>query len=105
MAGWAALVWLVLVNAVTYAAFWLDKRRAEGAPKKGAKGRARKGPARIPERRLLLLAALGGSPAAFRARARLRHKTRKQPFSARLKAIATAQVFVLAAGLGWGLLR
>lgn len=58
----------VFANLLTYAAFALDKRRAV------------QGGWRIPERTLLLLAALGGWPAAKLAQHRLRHKTRKQPF-------------------------
>ena len=77
---------LVLVNVITVAAFALDKRRSST------------GAWRIPESRLLWLAALGGSPGAFWARNRYRHKTRKQPFVGRLQFIAMVQVGV-AAGL------
>ena len=63
LAGYA-----VFANLLTYTAFALDKRRAV------------QGGWRIPERTLLLLAALGGWPAAKLAQHRLRHKTRKQPF-------------------------
>jgi len=69
-----------LVNAVTYAAFWIDKERAK------------KRLYRISESSLLLLAFLGGSPAAFFARHALRHKTRKQPFTTILLAIAGVQI-------------
>lgn len=65
----AALLWLVAINLWTLLRFWQDKRRAI------AGGR------RIPERDLLGLALLGGSPGAFAARRLFRHKTRKQPFS------------------------
>ena len=56
---------------------------------------------RIPERELLFLAALGGTPGAYAARHLFRHKTRKQPFSDRLRIIAFAQVMALAALAGW----
>jgi len=80
----AALLLFLLINAVTVAAFALDKRRSL----------AREW--RIPESRLLWFAALGGSPGAFWARRRFRHKTRKQPFVGRLQIIAMVQIGVVA---------
>lgn len=66
------------------------------------KHQARSHGLRVAEATLLLLALLGGSPAAFAARSALRHKTRKQPFSARLWAIAAIQVAALAwAAIAW----
>jgi len=79
-----AVLLLVLVNVITVAAFALDKRRSST------------GAWRIPEARLLWFAALGGSPGAFWARNRYRHKTRKQPFVGRLQLIAMVQVGVVA---------
>ena len=49
----AALLLFLLINAVTVAAFALDKRRSLARAW------------RIPESRLLWFAALGGSPGAF----------------------------------------
>lgn len=80
----AALLWLAAVNLLTLVAFRRDKQQA------------RRGQRRIPEGRLLLLAAAGGTPAACWARAKYRHKTRKQPFTARLHGIAAAQLLALA---------
>ena len=74
----AIIGWLAAINAATYVAFAADKRRAR------EHGR------RISERTLLTLAMLGGSPAAFVAQQRLRHKTRKQPFAGLLVLIAAA---------------
>ena len=83
----AALVLLLIINMITIAAFAIDKRRSST------------GMWRIPETRLLWFAALGGSPGAFWACNRYRHKTRKQPFVVRLQLIAMVQVGVIA-GLG-----
>lgn len=85
----APLVLLLIINAITVAAFAIDKRRSST------------GAWRIPESRLLWFAALGGSPGAFWARNRYRHKTRKQPFVGRLQLIAMVQVGVVA-GLAIG---
>ncbi|PZO74224.1 MAG: DUF1294 domain-containing protein [Sphingomonas taxi] len=82
----AALVRFLIINMITVAAFAIDKRRSSS------------GAWRIPESRLLWFAALGGTPGAFWARNRYRHKTRKQPFVGRLQLIAMVQV-----GLGAGL--
>ncbi|WP_346770448.1 DUF1294 domain-containing protein [Sphingomonas sp. AOB5] len=63
------------------------------------KQRAVKGARRIPERELLGLALIGGTPGAFLARTLFRHKTRKQPFTGWLWAIAVAQAGALIAWL------
>jgi uncharacterized membrane protein YsdA (DUF1294 family) len=79
---------LLAINLATFAAFGWDKAAA------------RRRDRRIPERTLLILAALGGSPAALLARQTLRHKTRKQPFGARLLLIVFLQVVaVIVAGV------
>lgn len=80
----AASVLFLVINMITVAAFAIDKRRSST------------GAWRIPESRLLWFAALGGSPGAFWARGRYRHKTRKQPFVGRLQLIAMVQVGVVA---------
>ncbi|MFY9238724.1 MAG: DUF1294 domain-containing protein [Roseovarius sp.] len=51
------------------------------------KARARIDGQRVPEKRLLALAAYGGWPAAKLAQHHFRHKTRKQPFARRLNLI------------------
>lgn len=78
-----ALIYLPVINVITWLAFWADKERA------------RQGLYRIPERTLLLLALVGGSPAAIHAQQRLRHKTRKQPFATILAGIPVIQVAAL----------
>jgi uncharacterized membrane protein YsdA (DUF1294 family) len=80
----AALAWLGAINLWTFLRFWQDKRRAVA------------GERRIPERALLGLALIGGSPGAFAARSLFRHKTRKQPFSLYLMLIVLTQVSVAA---------
>jgi uncharacterized membrane protein YsdA (DUF1294 family) len=74
---------LLAINLATFAAFGWDKAAARQRDR------------RIPERTLLILAALGGSPAALLARQTLRHKTRKQPFGTRLLLIVFLQVVAL----------
>jgi uncharacterized membrane protein YsdA (DUF1294 family)/cold shock CspA family protein len=79
-----AWAWLGAVNPATFAAFALDKRRAI------------LGARRIPERALLALALLGGSPAAALAMPWLRHKTRKGSFRFAFAAILAVQLVALA---------
>jgi len=78
-----ALVYLALVNAFTYAVFWLDKRRAA------------RGGRRVSERELMLWVAAGGAPAAFLAMRRLRHKTRKRSFRFAVFGIVLLQLALL----------
>jgi len=75
---------LIAINFLAFAAFGIDKSRAEA------------GAWRISEGTLLRLAFLGGTPGAYAGRAVFRHKTRKQPFSANLRAIAVLQIVALA---------
>jgi uncharacterized membrane protein YsdA (DUF1294 family) len=75
-----AILYLVIINVATFLVFLWDKVRAKN------------GEWRVKESTILLLAAIGGTPAAFIARALFRHKTRKQPFGYILIAIAVIQV-------------
>ncbi len=84
---------ILAVNAWTFLVMAWDKYRAVD------------GGRRVPERKLLWLAALGGSPGLLAARAIFRHKTRKEPFVTRLRRILTIQVLLGAALLGWVLGR
>jgi len=77
-------LYVLAINAASFAAFALDKRAAERRAW------------RVPERRLLMLAAFGGSPGALFAQQALRHKTRKEPFRTSLWAIVVTQLAVLA---------
>ena len=71
---WGILwLWLLVINVLTLVVYGLDKVLAkikEHAPK------AR----RIPEKTLLLLAALGGGPGAWLAMELFRHKTQHRSF-------------------------
>ena len=79
LVGYALFV-LILVNAWTMVCFWQDKQAAVA------------GQRRIPQRDLLRLAVIGGSPAALVSRRLFRHKTRKEPFSTYLLVIFALQV-------------
>jgi len=81
--------YVVVINVIAFAAFGTDKRLAQA------------GAWRISEARLLGLAFVGGSPGAYAGRRLFRHKTRKQPFSGELHAIAMLQAVALAAFVVW----
>ena len=81
--------YVAVINAVAFAAFGIDKLAA------------RSGGWRVSEARLLGLAFLGGSPGAYAGRHLFRHKTRKQPFSGELHAIALLQVAALVGLVAW----
>lgn len=80
---------LIALNFFAFAAFGIDKARAE------------RGAWRISEGTLLRLAFFGGTPGAYAGRALFRHKTRKQPFCANLRSIAALQVFAGVMVLGY----
>ncbi|MBI1199312.1 MAG: DUF1294 domain-containing protein [Phenylobacterium sp.] len=87
-----AALYLLAINGVTFAAFALDKRAAERRQW------------RVLERRLLMLAAFGGTPGAIAGQQILRHKTRKEPFRTSLWVIFGVQA-VLLAWVAYRLLR
>lgn len=80
---------LSLINFLAFAAFAVDKARAE------------RGAWRVRESTLLTLAFMGGTIGAYAGRKAFRHKTRKQPFSSNLHTIAVLQAVVLSASIGW----
>jgi uncharacterized membrane protein YsdA (DUF1294 family) len=76
-------VYAIVINVATFAAFWQDKRAA------------RQGLWRIPERTLLTLALLGGSPAVWLAGRIFRHKTRKTSFRVPFAIVVMMQITAL----------
>lgn len=76
-------IYLLVVNVVSFGLFGWDKKAAEA------------GARRIPEKTLLLVAAVGGTPGAFWGQRKFRHKTQKQPFKSLLFAIVTAQIALI----------
>jgi uncharacterized membrane protein YsdA (DUF1294 family) len=80
---------VIILNIWTFMLFGIDKLRAEG------------GSWRVSEDGLLLCALLGGTLGAYAGRGIFRHKTRKQPFSNNLHAIAILQLFGGAMAAGW----
>lgn len=76
----AYIGFLVLINAGAFFLFADDKARSAA------------GTYRIPEFRLLMFAAAGGSLGAILAQRYIRHKTRKQPFADMLLLIIGLQL-------------
>ena len=82
-AGTLAL-WLVCINAATFAVYGADKRRA------------RRGAWRVPEKTLFLLPLLGGSVGALLGMKVFRHKTKHWYFVWGVPAILLAQAALAA---------
>ena len=89
------LYYLLAVNLLTFLAYGLDKWKAVRNGKK-SKHQSR----RIPEATLLLLAALGGSPAALLAMYLFRHKTLHKKFRYGVPIILILQVVLVVVLLG-----
>ena len=79
--GWTVLlVWLAVINLLTFIVYGADKRRA------------RKGKWRVPEKTLFLLPLLGGSIGALLGMRVFRHKTKHWYFVWGIPAILLAQI-------------
>lgn len=78
------LIYLFLINFITYFTYAADKTKA------------RQHKWRIPERTLILLAILGGSPAALLAMKIYHHKTRHLKFKLGVPLILIVQLILLA---------
>lgn len=85
---WGLLAcWLVLINLVTFLAFGLDKWKAR-RKEKNEKVR------RVPEKTLLLLAALGGSVGALLGMRAFHHKTLHRAFRLGVPVILALQIIL-----------
>ena len=79
--GWTVLlVWLAVINLLTFIVYGSDKRRA------------RKGKWRVPEKTLFLLPLLGGSIGALLGMRVFHHKTKHWYFVWGIPAILLAQI-------------
>lgn len=79
--GWTVLlVWLAVINLLTFIVYGADKRRA------------RKGKWRVPEKTLFLLPLLGGSVGALLGMRVFHHKTKHWYFVWGIPAILLAQI-------------
>ena len=76
------LAYLLLINIITYFTYAADKTKA------------RQNTWRIPERTLILLALLGGSPAALLAMKHYHHKTRHLKFKLGIPIILSIQIII-----------
>ncbi|AYJ87764.1 DUF1294 domain-containing protein [Sphingomonas paeninsulae] len=78
-------IWIIFVilNVTAFTMFGIDKQRS------------RNGQWRIREDTLLSMAFLGGWLGAYAGRSYFRHKTRKQPFGAKLVAVSVANVGIV----------
>ncbi len=85
---WGLLaIWLALINLVTFCVFGLDKWKAKRKEKKASVRR-------IPEKNLLLLAALGGSAGALLAMRVFHHKTLHKAFRFGVPLILALQILI-----------
>ena len=79
--GWTVLlVWLAVINLLTFIVYGADKRRA------------RRGKWRVPEKTLFLLPLLGGSVGALLGMRMFHHKTKHWYFVWGIPAILLAQI-------------
>lgn len=79
----ALIIYVLSINLITVVTFAHDKSRSRTTKR------------RIPERTLLTLALLGGTPAALYAMSTFRHKTKKISFQFYLALILCIQVAIL----------
>lgn len=80
---WVVLAYFVIINFAAFFAFGWDKRKAK------------KDKWRTPEKKLIQLAAMGGSIGALIGMKVFHHKTRKMKFSVGIPLILMAQTAVI----------
>jgi uncharacterized membrane protein YsdA (DUF1294 family) len=86
--GWDfAVVWVAVFSAVAFLTYAYDKRIADSVQ------------TRVPEKVLLLLAFLGGTPGALLGMQLLRHKTAKASFQQRFWLVVLLQIILIVAFL------
>jgi uncharacterized membrane protein YsdA (DUF1294 family) len=83
------LAWLLAVNLVTFITYGYDKSIASS------------GKMRVPERVLLLLALLGGSPAALLGMRQFHHKTVKTSFQQKFWLVLLVQAVLVIIYVLW----
>ena len=77
------IIYLIIINAISFIAMYLDKRKA------------RYGKWRIPEQSLFILALIGGSIGAIIGMYTFRHKTKKLRFSIGFPLILVLQIVLI----------
>lgn len=78
------IIYLIIINIITFLAMWLDKRKAK------------KGKWRISEGALFMLAILGGSIGGIAGMYTFRHKTKKHRFTIGFSAILIIEILIIA---------
>lgn len=85
---WGVLaIWLLFINVLTFLAFGLDKWKARRKEKKETVRR-------VPEKNLLLMAAVGGSVGALLGMKAFHHKTRHKAFRFGVPLILALQIII-----------
>ena len=87
---WLLLVYIVIINIAAFFMFGIDKRRA------------RKNKWRVPEKTLLIMAAIGGSVGALLGMTTFHHKTKKWKFKLLIPLFLILQAALLVY-LGFGI--
>ncbi len=79
------VIYLILINLITFLAMYIDKRKAK------------KGKRRIPEKTLFILVGLGGGVGGILGMYLFRHKTKKTRFVIGFPAILIFEILVVIA--------